>query len=263
MPSSSLRIGRGASLRLGIRLALVLAALAVSACAQPPAADRVPPPGREQASLLPHSERTKDELHCEAGDCARWYRIGIAEAAELRIEVYGPAGPGLPDFDVRLEDASGEMLWGYAPTGHSPRKIERMVGPGAYYLLLESVGDNGGVLAYEVFPSLASVGPIFLPGGAGEPVSRPDPARGPEVWVAAEILQVEGQAGRPVAVLLDAGARDDLRPGQQGELLDGGDVIATFELVDVENARSRGRLHRTPSDTISYDVKARIRVPLE
>ena len=63
------------------------------------------------------------------------------------VDVYGPAGPELPDFDLRLEDSLGEVVWGFAPTGHSPRKIERIVGPGNYYLLLEAGKLNETYLA--------------------------------------------------------------------------------------------------------------------
>jgi hypothetical protein len=253
-------------LRAHLALGVVAVALASAACAlsgEKPEDEWVPPPGRESAELLGLSEWTKDRLYCDEGECARWYRLQIAEAAELRIDVHGPAGPEAPDFDVRLEDASGELLWGFAPTGHSPRKVERMVAAGDYYLLLESVGENGGVLEYEAFPTVEPAEPIFRPGRGALPVPPPEPVRGPEVWVAAEILQVEGQAGRPISVLLDAGARDLLRPGLRGEVLADGEVIATFELVDVETGRSRGRLRRTPSETIRYDARARIRVPLE
>ncbi len=81
--------------------------------------------------------------------------------------------------------------------------------------------------------------------------------------MSAEIVQVEGQAGLPSVVVLDGGARDDWAPGHRGELIEGDHVIGTFELVEVDESRSRGRLDAPPTDAITFETRARVRVPLE
>ncbi len=224
---------------------------------------RATPPGRDQASPLALSQWTHAALHCDAGECAHWYRIEVAAPGRLRIDINAPAGSGVPDFDVRLEDADGDVVWGFAATGHSPRKIERVLSAGAYYLLVEAIGEHGGLLAYEAFTTFDPVGPVFRADESRKPKPVRDPMCGPEVWIAAEILQLEGSGGLASAVVLDVGSQDDVRPGHRGELFEGGEVIATFELVEVDPARSRGRLDGAPSDAITYETRARIRVPFE
>ena len=81
--------------------------------------------------------------------------------------------------------------------------------------------------------------------------------------MSAEILQVEGRPGLPDLVVLDGGSRDDWDLGHRGELLEAGAVIATFVLTEVGETESRGRLDGPPTEPISYQTRARIRLPLE
>ena len=220
--------------------------------------------GRESAQPLVRDVWTRGALDCPAIGCRAWYSVSLAEAGELRVLVRAPVGPTVPDFDVRLEDAAGEILWGFAPTGRSPREIERALGAGDYYLVLETIGDVTGPLDYELRATVAASDPAFPPPPGAPPRATGVSARqrGAEVWVSAEIVEVLGEAGRPVAVVLDAGSADRLRPGERGELVDAGRVIAGFELVEVEANRSRGRLDAAPAHPIRYETHARIRVPL-
>ncbi len=221
-------------------------------------------PGRDGAETLPLGEWSRGVLHCGAGSCAHWYRFSVSAPGDLRIEIHAPTGPDVPDFDVRLEDEAGEVLWGFAPTGHSPRRIQRMLGPGDYYLLLDSIGENQGPLAFEAFARLEESGPVFRPSQPeGDPRGLRQLPHRPEFWMGAEIVQVEGQAGFPSVVVLNGGAKDDWSLGYRGELIEGDHVIGTFELVEVGEDRSRGRLDAAPSDAITFETRARVRVPLE
>ena len=191
--------------------------------------------------------------------------MSLDSPGELRVEVHAASGPEVPDFDVRLEDDAGEVLWGFAPTGNTPREIERVLTPGDYYLIVESVGELQGPLDYEALARWTAAGPVFLPGDPSNsnPRAQRRTARRPELWMSAEIIQVEGRAGLPGLVVLDGGSLDDWQLGHRGELLEGGDVIATFVLIEVDEARSRGRLDGAPTDTITFETKARLRIPLE
>lgn len=224
-----------------------------------------PAESRASALSLVSGESQRGGLHCEEGICARWYRVTLDEPGALHIEVNAASGSGVPDFDMRLEDAEGEVLWGDAPTGHTPRVIERVLPPGDYYVVVESIGEMQGPLAYEASVRLRPTGPVFQAGGPrpagrkGRPKNIP---RRPEIWASAEIVRVEGSRGTPDVVILDGGSLDGWRVGNHGELLEGGAVIATFSLVDVGDAQSRGRLDAPPSDTITFETRARVRVPL-
>lgn len=222
------------------------------------------PAGPRAAVRLGLGEWDRGVLHCDAGLCDQRYRLSLAEAGDLHVEIRSAAGPDVPDFDVRLEDEAGEVLWGFAPTAHSPREIQRMLAPGDYYVVLESIGENRGPLVYEALARLEKPGPVFRPpqpkiAGPGSKRS----SRRPEKWMSADIVQVEGQAGRPSVVVLDGGALHDLAVGYRGELVEGSSVIGTFELVEVGESRSRGRLDAAPRRAITFETRARVRVPLE
>jgi hypothetical protein len=220
---------------------------------------------RGAATPLVFGDVMQGELDCNAGRCRRWYRFALGAPGELRVDVEAPVGEGVPDFDVRLEDTAGDMLWGFAPTGHSPRQVRRLLGPGIYFLLVHGVGETKGPLHFELRAGLeaeavVALGPPHADAGGRRP--DPRPKRSPEIWLNAEIVQLEGRAGQPAFVVLDAGRRDDLTIGLSGELIEDGSVLAAFDLVEVEDASSRGRLRRPPSESVTYATRARIRLPL-
>ncbi len=223
-------------------------------------------PGRDTAEPLRLEQNVSGQLDCSAGVCLRWYRIEQPGAGELQIDIHAraqaQAEAAVPDFDVRLEDSSGQLLWGFAPTGRSPRKLRRLLGPGTYFLSLRSIGDVQGPLAFEILARVVAVQPT-LPGSEAipAPTARRGPRR-PEIWMHAEIVRVEGRAGLPSYVVLDLGRRDELRVGLTGELLENGAAIVAFQLVDVDDRSSRARLLGPPATPITYATRARVRVPL-
>lgn len=233
-------------------------------------------PGPESAVPLAPDEWAKTTLDCsapadptraDAGTCRQWYALALESRGELSLDVYAPAGPGIPDFDVRLEDAEGELLWGYAPTGESPRNIRRILGAGTYFLLLESIGEQAGRVDLELFSTSREVGaPTLARPGGRKPRGASPPApkvSGEQVWMTAEIVEVEGRGGSPAFVRIDAGAHDGLAVGFVGELVEGGVRIGVFEIVAVEPSESRGRFASAPIAAITYDTQARIRIPLQ
>lgn len=238
-------------------------------------------PGLESAVPLAFETRVRTHLDCanpaaptqpEAGTCRHWFRLEVPQRSELRIAVDALSGPDVPDFDVRLEDAAGGVLWGDAPTGYAPREIRRIVAADTYYVVVDAVGEIGGRLALELSVDAVEVGaPSFsasqfaagarqraqLRRGVAAPI-----VKGPEAWMSAEIVAVEGQAERPAFVVIDAGTADGLRVGLLGEAFESGVRIGVFELVVVGEAESRGRFERAPLAAVTIDTEARIRVPL-
>lgn len=262
--------------RTALRVATVLLLATAAACVTEEPVPRRVLPGPEAAVPLALETWAKTSLECSApadptradgGVCRRWYRLALPSREELRIDVYAPAGPDVPDFDVRLEDARGDVLWGYGPTGHSPRQVRRVLGAGEYFLLLESIGDVPGKLDVELFAAATAVGSATRVGPRRPATRGPSPAppavEGPQVWMGAEILSVEGRGGHPAFVVIDAGARDGLAPGLGGELVEAGVRIGVFVLVEVEPSKSRGRFDAPPIAAITYDTRARIRMPLD
>ena len=94
---ASFRFARAAALLLG-----GLSSLASVACKTTPKPD---PDGQAgQAVLLALDETRADQLHCDDGDCADWYRFEIPEAGELQIDLSANASEGRP---LRLLLAGG------------------------------------------------------------------------------------------------------------------------------------------------------------
>jgi hypothetical protein len=274
-------------------LALVLFALGCRLFA--PAAETGPAPcseDRATALAIELDAWQEGALHRDGGTCEIWYRTRVVERGELRIDVYAPSGAGIPDFDLRLEDDSAEVLWGFAPTGVSPRSARRVVGPGLYYVRISSFGELGGPLDYELYaavgvpPARSALGQITpavprrvvgasaaqtLAAGSAvastsAPPSRgpvPAPAAGAQVWLGAGVVEVEAAGHRTSAIWIDAGSDDAMRAGLRGELLaPNGWPFAHFELTDVEAGRSRAKVDRVDPQRLAEAQRVRVRVPL-
>jgi hypothetical protein len=215
------------------------------------------PEDRSQATPLALGEWHKDRLACGDGDCLDWYRIRVPEKGTLQIEVYSPAGAGLPDFDLRLEDVTERALEEAPPTGRSPRQIRQKVSPGSYWLLLRSTGENKEPLNYDLLASLKHPRPRRV-----QPKPEPTPPPPPKVDViSAEILEVEKQGGEPRSVLIDAGRPQGVKVGLSGELFEKGKSIAQIKVIDVYEAGSRAEIVGSLGASITIDTEARIRIP--
>jgi hypothetical protein len=77
-------------------------------------------------------------------------------------------------------------------------------------------------------------------------------------YVESDLLEIERSGGKPVAVLLEAGASEGLRRGMLGELVDRGQVIGQLEIIAVYDEGSRARIVGELSVPITFDTAARI-----
>jgi hypothetical protein len=95
---------------------------------------------------------------------------------------------------------------------------------------------------------------------AAEPTAKPsEPAKAPKAeWVIAEVLDVEEVAGRPAAVMLEAGGSEGIEPGMRGELFEGDAVIGRIEVVEVYPTGSRARILGALSGPVNFDTLSRI-----
>jgi hypothetical protein len=72
------------------------------------------------------------------------------------------------------------------------------------------------------------------------------------------VIEVERAGGEPIAILLEAGTSQGVKPGQSGELIESGQVIGRIEVVDVYSAGSRARIVGGLSSPITLDTRARL-----
>ena len=213
---------------------------------------------REDAVPLELGQWHKDSLHCAKRKCEDWYLVSLTESSSLQVEVYSPAGEGLPDFVLVLEDATGAALTDSQPTGKSPRQLRRKLDAGEYWLHMKSTGEKDEPLNYDILASVVKPKPATT---RRRSRPAPKPAPPPEVVVSAEVLEVEKRDGEPRSVLIDAGKPQGLRAGQSGELVEKGRRIAKIEVTDVYEAGSRAEIKGPLEASITIDTRARISVP--
>jgi hypothetical protein len=84
------------------------------------------------------------------------------------------------------------------------------------------------------------------------------PAPSPAILLTSAVLDTEFRGGVAIAVLLDAGESKGVVEGQRGRLVNHGEVIGEFQIIDVYAAGSRGLIDGEPSADISYDTSAEI-----
>lgn len=220
---------------------------------------------REEARPLSPGKWHRDFLHCEKGECKDWYMVNVDRPAELRVDVYSAAVPGLPDYILRLENANRQQIAKVGATGQSPRQIRKRIDPGLYLLLVESADPNGVRLEYEILadlrdPPRPSAAP--RPSAPDRPSPPPPPKPKPEpTWVSAEVLEVERDAGEPAFVLIDAGTPAGVRAGHRGRLIQDDQPIAEIEVTEVYEAGSRARIVTPLQAPITVDTRAQIAVP--
>jgi len=220
----------------------------------------------EKALLLQLGQWHTDSLYCERGQCQDWFAFDLPSRRLVQIDVYYPAGPGLPDFEMRLKDASQATLETSQPTGRSPRRIRQTLAPGRYFIQLSSVPPGNERLSYEV---VALAKPIpkspTRPGSGSRTRSKPAPPPPPPPprydVVKAEVLEVEKCEGDPCMVLLDAGSPERIGRGMAGELNEGGEKLAEIRIEEVFEAGSRARIVGELGGPITLDTMAHIRVP--
>jgi hypothetical protein len=99
-------------------------------------------PGRDAAQLLPLGTWKRDNLHCAAGRCERWYEIEVSESGMLRVDLYAPVGEELPDCEMRLETWDGEPLSVRTGRVQTQRRLRHEADEGTYRLRVVSKGNQ-------------------------------------------------------------------------------------------------------------------------
>lgn len=115
------------------------------------APDQAPPDPEQVApsravQLMP-GQSSSGALDCKAGRCEQWFRVRVDDSGVLRVEA---RIEGLAERAVArlfLQDGSGRTL-AVARSGEGlPLRVEGIVEPGAYAVLLQA---GGGPLIYTV-----------------------------------------------------------------------------------------------------------------
>jgi hypothetical protein len=258
------------------RLALLFALALFAGCTSAPPPPPPPPPptpdtdGKpEESTNLEIGMRHRDQLDCAVGDCADWFRVHVPQRGRLRVDAYLQAGDEGSPYEVELRKGNNEPLATAKKIGPGQRGLEIRVEIGDYLIGVQT-GKEIPAIHYEIaayfqrFVALPSpLPPPVEPKPAPEP-ARPPPPPAPRYRVVeAEVLEVEGGASRPDAVLISAGREAGIQPGLRGRLLAHGSSIAAIQVVDVYPDGSRARIDGAPRSPITVDTKVEIDVPID
>ncbi len=195
-------------------------------------------------------------LHCGRDSCSAWYRLRVDSKQRVVVEADGPADPALPDFELALFNASKERLGLDAKPLQRPRRLSETLPAGIYWVNVVTGSKHEMQLSYKLRarPYRAPRRTVRTQDRAPEPKPR-------LVAVEGGLLEVERDGGEPVSVLIDVGTGEGLAVGQQGKLVEGGQVIGRIEVVDVYAQGSRARILGALSAPITLQTRAMVMKP--
>ncbi len=187
------------------------------------------------SEFLQRTRRSGNGLRVAAAlVCASWLAVGCA---------YLPGSPGSaePGSEERASERGPELRIGEQredttqpkpkPSGETSKKPEPKPGPSEKIIPRKPEPEPATPARFE----------------------PPSPT-----YIESDLLEIERTGGKPVAVLLEAGASEGLRRGMVGELVDRGQVIGRLEIIAVYDEGSRARIVGDLSMPITFDTAARI-----
>ncbi|MEX2208169.1 MAG: hypothetical protein WEF50_18245 [Myxococcota bacterium] len=240
---------------------LLAGLLALGACAKrPPDADAIPSGANALALDTPRT----DVLDCREDDCADWFRAEVPRKGKLVIDLSATPEEGTDvRIAVSLADGQGATLARDQTIGRTAISVSADVVPATYLI---AIASNHPEARFDYTVTARLVLPPAPPKAKAAPVRRraPVPAKPPPPRFEtkrAEVLEVDESGPHGRAVLLDAGSTQGLRVGLRGRLLDGGQPIATLQIVEVYPEGSLARIEGGPG-TIGVTTRAEIEIPI-
>jgi hypothetical protein len=238
----SLDVTRAAAL-----LIVTLAVIVGLGCAKKPVPDTDGSSAQSRGLTL--GRWHSDQLYCHVTDCSDWYKVALDARGDLVIDVVSPDGVG-KDFSVSLASASAEVLTRASSRGSGRAQLEWSTRAGTYLIEIASADENKQPQAYQIQAR-------FTP----EPPPPPPPEPQFET-IEAEVIEIEGSAARPDAVLVDKGHQAGVQRGLQGRLYDGDAQIGSIDIVETYPEGSRATIRGTLSAPVTPSTRAEIDVPV-
>lgn len=230
-------------------LALASLGSVAALCKPPPDPDGVLAGARPLALDQWHN----DQLLCRKNDCADWYRVETPGRGDLQVVVVASQeSSAARPFALQLTSSRGEALARSSNTGAGNTSVRVEAERGAYLLEISATDRDRQPLPYEVRAAFRAA-----------PRPPPPPPEPRFELLESEVLEVEGRAGDPRAVLIDVGRNDGIRPGMRGRLREDGRAIATVEIEDVYPDGSRARIEGTLEAPITPDTVVEIDIPVD
>jgi hypothetical protein len=191
-----------------------------------------------------------DQLQCRSGDCSDWYRVDLGARGDLVIDATSPDGVAR-SFNLSLASASAEVLTRASGAGTGRAQVTWATSAGTYLIEVSSADQERKPQRYQIQAR-------FTP----EPPPPPPPE--PQFHALdAEVIEIEGRAGKPDAVLIDKGSQAGVRRGLEGRLYDAGTEIGQIEVDETYPEGARATIRGSLSAPVTPATRAEIDIPLD
>jgi hypothetical protein len=248
----------------------LIAAATLVACAKPPPPPP-PHPNPTPATALPLElgQQAEHSLNRSQGILDDWYKVEIPAEGTLRIELSAPTGALPPGVILAMSDEKG--LSQIQPTqagGRERVELENLVQVGTEWIWVGTEPEAKGAIPYQLQanftarPVKAAPRPKLKRSAPPPPVAKP--ALPPPAFrtVTTVVVEVERAAGDEQFATIRGGQQMGFQAGLKGSFREAGQVIGTFEIVEVYPKGSRVRVHGRLSGPVTERTEVDVEVPI-
>lgn len=249
----------------------LVAAATLAACASKPPPPRPPHPNPTPATALPLElgQLAEHSLNRSEGVLDDWYKVEIPAEGTLRIELSAPTGALPSGVILAMSDEKG--LSQIQPTragGRERVELESPVQAGTEWIWVGTEPEATGPIPYQLQANFTArpvkAAPRPKPKRSAPPPPLANPAPPPPAFrtVTTVVVEVERAAGEEQFATIRGGQQMGFRTGLKGRFREAGQVIGTFEIVEVYPKGSRVRVHGRLSGPVTEQTEVDVDVPV-
>jgi len=248
----------------------VVAVATLAACAsKPPPPPPHPNPTPTTALSLEFGQLTEHSLNRGQGVLDDWYKVEIPAEGTLRIELSAPSGALPSGVILAMSDEKG--LAQIQPTqagGRERVELESPVQAGTEWIWVGTEPEAKGPIPYQLQAYFTArpvkAAPRPRPKRAAPPPPTATPAPAPPAFrtVTTVVVEVERAAGEEQFATIRGGQQMGFQTGFKGRFREAGQVIGSFEIVEVYPKGSRVRVKGRLSGPVTEQTEVDVDVPI-
>jgi hypothetical protein len=253
------------------RIASLVAVATLAAWAGNPRPPPPPHPNPTPATALPLEigQLAEHSLNRGQGILDDWYKVEIPGEGTLRVELSAATGTLPSGVIVAMSDEKG--LPQIQPTragGRDKVELEGPVQPGTEWLWVGTEPEAKGSIPYQLQayftprPVKAGLKPKPKRTAAPPPVAKPAPPPPAFRTVTTVVVEVERAQGDEQFATIRGGQQMGFQSGLKGRFREAGQVIGTFEIVEVYPKGSRVRVHGHLAGPVTEQTEVDVDVPI-
>jgi hypothetical protein len=197
-----------------------------------------------------------------------WYKVEIPAEGALHVELSAPTGTLPSGVIVAMSDEKG--LPQIQPTragGRDKVELEGPVQPGTAWIWVGTEPEAKGPIPYQLQATFTPrpTKPVPKPRPKRPPpppVAKPAPPPAAFRTVTTEVVEVERAQGDEQFATIRGGQQMGFQTGLKGRFREAGQVIGTFEIVEVYPKGSRVRIHGHLTGPVTERTEVDVDVPI-